>query len=111
MSDETEPGGKVINLFQRVEMDSKLESDPQTEWLKLNQAELLEALDGIKGRVLSFDIRGLVIVGIAKHHSEDLTYMSSSTVMEELRVIGALEFLKTSIIYDRIQDIEEGFED
>lgn len=104
MSDDKPSPDNVINLADR---SIQIEGDARNEYLKMNRDELLEALDSFKGQVMSFDLTGLVIIGIAKHQSEDVTYASHSTEFEQLRVVGALEFMKTAIIYERIQDLED----
>lgn len=103
MSDES----NVINLLERAGMVNPFKDDPRDEFLRLNREELLEALNGIKGRVASFDLRGLIIIGMGRDTAGDVTFVSTSVDADLPRAVGALEILKTTMAYDHIRDAED----
>lgn len=71
-----------------------------------NRDEMLEYLDGIRGRVMAYDIRGIVMIGFASSPDQDVTFQSTDAGVDIARTVGALEFLKQGIIHDRLSEIE-----
>lgn len=97
----------VIKLRPDITNPDSFPDDVRDEILERNRQEMLEALDGIRGRIMAYDIRGIVLIGFAGSPDQDITFQSEQTGYDVARTVGAMEFLKQDIIDNRLREHEE----
>ncbi len=97
----------IIKLRPDITNPDSFPEDVRDEILERNRDEMLEVLDGLRGRVMAYDIRGIVLIGFAGSPDQDVTFQSTQTGYDVARTVGAIEFLKQDIIDERIREHEE----
>jgi len=102
----SEDNSNVIPIFPNVMEPEIFDKETQDKILIANRDEMLEFLEGMRGRVMAFDIRALMVLGFASNPSQDIVFQSAASQVDVARTVGSLEFVKQSIIDDRIRDIE-----
>lgn len=90
----------VIKLRHDVTRIDHLPEEEQNRLLIEYRDEMLEMLDGLRGRIMAFDLRAIVLIGFTENKSEDLVFRSSMSSVDPARTIGSLEFLKHEIMAD-----------
>lgn len=101
-----EADDKVVKLFPDVSKIEEFPKSTQDRILIENRDEMKEVLAGMIGRIEAFDIRGLVIVALAKNNCDDTTFVSNHAYVDVARTVGALEFMKQAIIDNRLREVE-----
>lgn len=101
-----EADNKVVKLFPDVSKIEELPKNTRDRILIENRDEMKEVLAGMLGRIEAFDIQGLVIVALASNSCDDTTFVSNHAHVDVARTVGALEFMKQSIIDNRLREIE-----
>ena len=96
----------VIKLFPDLTRPESFDNDTRDQILTENRDEMLEMLDGIRGRVMAFDIRGIVLIGFAGSPDQDIVFQSNHTTVDPARTVGSLEFVKQSVVDMRLRQIE-----
>lgn len=97
----------IIQLRPDLTKPESFDAKTRDEILTRNREEMLEVLDGIRGRIEAFDIRGLVLIGFASSADQDIVFQSAHTMVDPARTVGSLEFVKQSIIDNRLREIDE----
>lgn len=95
---------KVVPLRPNISDPESFDKKTRDEILIRNRDEMLEFLDGLRGRVMAFDIRGIVTVGFSGSPTEDIVFQSEATGYDVARTVGALEFVKTSIVHEMLME-------
>ena len=97
------------NVIELHPDTTKLEAFPDhlEQILVENRDDMIDVLKGMIGRVEAFDLRGLLVVGLAKNASGDVTYVSDHCYVDSARTVGALEFMKVEVIDNRLRELEE----
>lgn len=100
---------KVVSLFPDLTQPESFSKEDCDAILVANRDEMLEFLDGMRGRVMAFDIRAITMIGFTSKPSQDVVFQSAHSCVDVARTVGSLEFLKQSIVDSRLRayDYEE----
>lgn len=96
----------IVQLRPDLTKPESFDDKTRDEILTRNRDEMLEVLDGLRGRIEAFDIRGMVLIGFSNAADQDIVYQSAHTFVDPARTVGSLEFTKQSIIDNRLREIE-----
>jgi len=105
MSDEKEDN--IVKMFPDFTKPETFGKEKEDEILIDGRDEMLEFIEGVRGRIMSFDIRGIVMIGMCENPTQDIVFQSGSCLIDVARTVGSLEFVKQSIVDKRLRDIEE----
>lgn len=104
-SDHMSEDENVVSLFPNL--TNAEAHDNADEILRQSRDQMLEFLDGIRGRIMAFDIRGIACVAIAKDEDQDITFHSDHCQYKMSRTLGGIDFLKHDLVDDRLRGLKD----
>jgi hypothetical protein len=100
---------KVVNLFPQSPEDAPA---PVADEVRLHwRDEMLEVLDGVRGRVEGMEMTGMILIGLSNIPGNDVVFMSQRACLEATKSVGVMEMTKAQFL-DLIRlDHEPSIED
>lgn len=100
MSDE-----KVVRIYP-AQWEGRTKSEDDALRLE-RRDEMVEALQGMRGRVEGLEIEGMIVIALSIDPSQDTIFVSSLMDADPTRTVGVLEFVKQGIILPRYFNVED----
>lgn len=87
---------KIVSLFPRnpEEAAGPSKDDVRLAW----RDEMLEVLNGLRGRVEGLEMTGMVVIGMSNIPGNDVIFMSQRACLDATRTVGALEMAKAQFL-------------
>jgi len=69
-----------------------------------NRDEMLEVLDGIRGRIEGLEMVGIILIGLSNIPGNDIIFSSAVAEADPTRSVGMMEMTKHAYMKDVISD-------
>tara|TARA_R110000851_G_scaffold59347_11_gene137438 strand:- start:24600 stop:24923 length:324 start_codon:yes stop_codon:yes gene_type:complete len=96
----------VINLFPDMTDLDNYPDGIRDEVIEQNRVAMLQFLDELRGRVMSCEVRGIAMVTMGSDPSKMATFYNAHAAVDMTQTVGGLEFLKFTIMSDKLDEID-----